>query len=1159
MAQNPEAINEALTGLIQPQTRGRLLARGMARAMIWRDGVVPDGAQEFSSSLTSDLLDLGYGILALALELRDANRARNPNARFNTDEPFRVAAEAIESAVRRGDPENGDQGRHLVVSAAAFHLAGYAARSYSLLPLPALAKNLSSPERALGFLLRRDLPAMREQVIQWHTDQAHSDDAIAARLLDEADNFGPEDAAILALTTLYYQGVGLADTALVTGNAVLFETGIAVIQGVIASASEIGNIPTWWVATLTAHLLRDLWDQSLFVRLPSTFTPPLPARWAELKRDFIAQLGTRKPPHIDLWPSQLAAAARAVDPDDDLVIALPTSAGKTRIAELCILRAMADNKRIIYVTPLRALSAQIERVLAKTFVPLGASVTSLYGASGATMADTKTLASASIVVATPEKLDFAIRQDPTVLNDVGLIVFDEGHMIGVGSREIRYEVLIQRLLRRADASSRRIVCLSAMFNANDPYFKDFGDWLRSDVPGDPVNVQWRPTRQRLATLDWSESSETGRLAFLDDEKPFVPRFLEGKAAKKPRKNSFPNTDVEFCICAANAFARDGHTVLVYSPQKSQIEPVAREFRHMRDQGFLDNVKPPQPEYLAVALAIGREWLGEDHVAVRALEVGVGTHHGALPRPFLNAVEELLDARRLSVVVASPTLAQGIDLACSVLIFRSLKRFEGGQLAPISAAEFSNVVGRSGRAFVDLDGISVLPTFDATKRAGQHQVFEKLIKESQGQRLWSGLARLIFIISYRLASKFQTKQEDFLEYVLNQPDLWEDARLTAKDSEDEEEDIEEGLEAQLSNLDVALFSLIESLDMDVSAVATSLDEVLKNSLWKRTLDRQKEPVQKLERELMRSRAEWLWTSSSAEQRKACFYSGLGRKAGVFLHDRIDSLVEDLVAFQNAVSTDDGDAAAEAAVSFHEKVIEEPFFGVRRLPEKHEEVLAEWLKGTAFAEILEGRSVKDGQRAQIFVQEGIVFRLVWAAEAVRVQAISMGHTRAGELGDGPAFALTYGVSSIPAALLCQIGFSSRVGAMWAARALSAQFIDMNGLRLWLRQNNALLSDPDFWESEDLFRLWNQVSAPTNVELPRPWIHANYTVPVEWKQKKSPIANTQVRIVAGNNRTGTLCATDLTPLGVAQFSFDPHGAALDGSVKADGSIEVSYFGRG
>jgi replicative superfamily II helicase len=185
---------------------------------------------------------------------------------------------------------------------------------------------------------------------------------------------------------------------------------------------------------------------------------------------------------------------------------------------------MADNRRVIYVTPLRALSAQVERILARTFVPLGGTVTSLYGASGATMADTQTLASASIVVATPEKLDFALRQDANVLNDIGLIVFDEGHMIGVGSREIRYEVLIQRLLRRSDAGDRRIVCLSAMFNPADPYFKDFADWLRSDAQGQPVNVQWRPTRQRLATLDWNVHSGAGRLALLDDEKPLCTQI-----------------------------------------------------------------------------------------------------------------------------------------------------------------------------------------------------------------------------------------------------------------------------------------------------------------------------------------------------------------------------------------------------------------------------------------------------------------------------------------------------------------------------------------------------------------------------------------------------------------------------------------------------------
>src|SRR5207244_8030941 len=101
----------------------------------------------------------------------------------------------------------------------------------------------------------------------------------------------------------------------------------------------------------------------------------------------------------------------------------------------------------------------------------------------------------SIVVATPEKLDFAIRQEPSVIDDVGLIVLDEGHMIGLSEREIRYEMLVQRLLRRPDASERRLVCLSAVFSEGDA-FEDFTAWLRSDTPGTAVRSTWRPTRQR---------------------------------------------------------------------------------------------------------------------------------------------------------------------------------------------------------------------------------------------------------------------------------------------------------------------------------------------------------------------------------------------------------------------------------------------------------------------------------------------------------------------------------------------------------------------------------------------------------------------------------------------------------------------------------------
>ena len=1161
MARDPQTLSRVLADLVQPEARGRLLALGLARGMIWRDGVVPEGAPDRlnAKTLTMDLLNFGYGVLALALELRDANRDLPSGERFETSEGFRVAAEAIESAVRRGDATDNDQERHLVISSAAFHLAGYAARSFSLLPLPVLNRRLASHERCLGYLLRRDLSMLRSQIIQWHSDKTHSDDSIAIRLLEENEAFDAEDAAVLALTTLYHQGIGLADSALLIGDPGLFEASVRMLQTVVASAAQIGNIPTWWVATLSLHLIRDLWDQSLQVVLPSGSNVNTPQRWDELRKDLIAQLGTRKPPHIELWPSQIAAARRAIDPNDDLVIALPTSAGKTRIAELCILRALADGKRTVYVTPLRALSAQVERLLARTFVPLGAAVTSLYGSSGATLIDAKTLVSADIVVATPEKLDFALRQDADVLNDVALVVFDEGHMIGLGSREIRYEVLIQRLLRRVDASNRRIVCLSAMFNPDDERFKDFGSWLRSDAPGDFVHVQWRPTRQRFATLNWNSRSNTGMLSFLDGEKPYVPRFVEASEPKKSRKKKFPKDDKELCICAANTFARDGHTVLVYSPQRNQVETLAREFRRMSDQGYLRNVKIPEPQDMSLAKAIGREWLGDGHTAVRALEVGVGTHHGALPRPFLNAIEELLDHRKLSIVVASPTLAQGIDLACSVLIFRSLQRYEGDEWVPISAAEFSNVVGRAGRAFVDLDGIAVLPTFDGRSRSKQHALFSELIQKSRGQRLVSGLALVIWEIAQEVRKKLKVSQDDFVEYILNHHDLWEDPRLVGETAaEEDEENVEPSLDRHIADLDVALFSLIEPLDTRVEQLATTLDEVLKDSLWKRTLAHVSDSKQTLEHSLLRSRGEWVWRNSTLKEREACFFSGLGRKPGLFIYQNLDTLVAVLSTVQAAVNAKDSSTVADATVEFARIVMHEPFFSLRKLPHNWEAALGGWVKGTPFSELLNGRTTRDAQRVQAFIQDGVVFRLVWAAEAARVQAIATDHARQSELEDGPAFTLTYGVPTIPAALLCQMGFPSRTGAVWVTRQLASTFKDVGGLRDWLRQNDGFLNDPEFWESSDHHLLWKQASTPSSPEYPKPWSHKKYRVKVEW-EGLAPQQDGVMRIVAGTDRNATVCSADLVPLGTVQLPFDPHNAALEARLDSTGKLQIKYFGPG
>jgi hypothetical protein len=1157
MAQSPERIRQSLDRYLSRDFRGRLLARGIARGVVWRDGAVPLGGPEFAENLTADLLDFGYTLLALALELRDANNARNSEQPFKTDDAFEVAAEAIESATRRADPRDPDHGRHLVVGAAAFHLAGYSARSYSLLRGLTQNTNLASCERALALLLQRDMLTLRDLIVEWLARTEHSDETVTKRLGDEADGFGSDDAVLLALTATYFRALGLADSALLTGDPPLHDKVIEILKELINKAAIVGNLPHWWVATLTIHIFRDLWGNSLHTRLPMGPRNDLPDKWAQLRLDFILQLAVRRPPHLDLWPSQVEAARRSIDPSDDLVVALPTSAGKTRIAELCILRTLADERRVVYVTPLRALSAQVERLLARTFVPLGAAVSSLYGAIGTSSVDARTLGDADVVVATPEKLDFALRQDTALLEDIGLIVLDEGHMIGLGSREIRYEVLIQRILRREDAGSRRIVCLSAMFNPRDALFGDFAAWIRSDASGDAVHVEWRPTRRRLAQLDWLPADRTARLSFLEGEAAWVQRFFEEQPPLRPRRRPFPATGIEFCIAAADAFARDGHTVLVYSPQRSQIDPLVREFVRLHQQGYVPHVKPPKKAELEVAEAIGREWLGGRHPAVEALRIGIGTHHGALPRPFQGAVEGLLDRKQLAIVVASPTLAQGIDLACSVLMFRSLMRFdpESKKQVPISPAEFANVVGRAGRAYVDLDGIVVLPSFE--KNSGQKAAFAELIERSREQRLVSGLAHLVYELSRRICARLGIDLNDFLEFVLNNGDFWVDVRLAAPEYiEGDDEQAIKSLDEYVADLDVAILSLVDSLDVPLDDLAGVLDEILKDSLWRRTVERiDDRATRSSERATILSRAQWLWNRTTVDERRACFSAGLGERAGTFLFRRLDGLVDLLAGLQVAISVGDLNELQRLIVEFAESVTSDPFFAVRNPPKNWRDVLRKWVCGTAFCEIIEGLSVRHEQRAQAFVQDGVVFRMVWAAEAVRVQAIASSHVRAEQLGDAPMLSMTFGVPSVPAALLCQVGYASRVGAVWVTRQLLATFVDLDGMREWIAKNEAAISARDFWPSDDCRVLWERMVRPPRRESPRRWVRREIVVVPRWMQG-APAAGKLVRLI-GRGRSLIVCGQDLTTLGSVELPFGARDAFLYGRVRRDGQLRIKYFG--
>jgi ATP-dependent helicase YprA (DUF1998 family) len=208
--------------------------------------------------------------------------------------------------------------------------------------------------------------------------------------------------------------------ALERGEQQLIGEAQARLREGLSVAGEMNFVGQWWVHRLALYIVDSLWSSSFHAILPMAGPDGTAVGdWVSLRKLFITSLLCRGRSEIELWPSQIDAAKRVLEYDANLVLSLPTSAGKTRIAELCILACLAAGKRVVFVTPLRALSAQTEVSLRRTFGVLGKSVSSLYGSIGANSSDVDTLKSRDIVVSTPEKLDFALRSDPTLLDDVG--------------------------------------------------------------------------------------------------------------------------------------------------------------------------------------------------------------------------------------------------------------------------------------------------------------------------------------------------------------------------------------------------------------------------------------------------------------------------------------------------------------------------------------------------------------------------------------------------------------------------------------------------------------------------------------------------------------------------------------------------------------------
>ena len=1066
-----ETIDE-LQGFLAEATQdgihGRLLTRGAAWSLMRSEGVLPEDAPALGATIATDLADHGFSLLRAAMALR-----AQAGSTDLTNRAFERAGMAFEALIRNANPQAHRRGFRRTIAAAAYHLAGFSAVAYSLFNEVAEDQNQAPGEVALMRLILRDLGGLRAYVRDWLNDPAHDDAQLAEALTGE--DAETDEVLATVLNTTICRALAYFDFALETGDDGIMEAARSLLITAVSLADNAENVPLWWISNLCRHLIDDLWQHSLHKTLPLDPPDGAAEKYPELRELFVGSLYARKTSEVELWPSQREAARRSTDLTDDLVVALPTSSGKTRVAEIAALMTLSTGRRVLIVTPLRALSAQTERSFRKTFSPLGFSVSSLYGASGVSAGDEDALRSREIVIATPEKLDFALRSDPTLIDDVALIVLDEGHMIGPSEREIRYETLVQRLLRRADAATRRIVCLSAILPSGEE-LDDLTAWIRSDEPGNPVRSDWRPTRQRYGKLEWR--APAARLT-LDRTRnvPFVDNFVVEKPARGREKLAYPRKNSQLTLFAAWKFAAQGKRTLIFSTQANWVESYGKQVVELCKRGYLNSLLDDEAS-IARALEVGKEWLGEDHPAVASLKAGVAIHHGRLPSPFLRELEILLSEGVLKVIVASPTLSQGLNLNAAVLLVPTLYR-SGSR---ISGEEFANVAGRAGRAFVDVEGLIVHVMFDEFD--WRNRDWQQLVSSSKARTLKSGLIQIVAEILDRLAREGVLERDDAWEYLANAREAWkspdEEAALAAElaaaadeeeepdeDNEDAGADDEEAIEEEplselVERLDATVFGLIEALDADRADLPRLLDEALKGSLWARQIVREGDGIEAEHRKVFEARANLIWSTTTPRARIGHFAMGVGLEAGLAIDAMADGLAVELDRADGAAISGDANELAEALAILGERLLAiRPFVPGKPLPANWKTILKQWVSGIDITVI--------GPNNMRVIEDAFMYRLVWALEAIRTRRVSLGWSPDIVAG-GAAASLETGVPQFMMSLLIRAGLPSRRAAIAAVESTNPVFVTPADMRAWLESNEiTALTDAGNWPTPDTAALW------------------------------------------------------------------------------------------
>jgi len=424
---------------------------------------------------------------------------------------------------------------------------------------------------------------------------------------------------------------------------------------------------------------------------------------------------------LELYPPQAESIERGLLDRRNMVVAIPTAAGKTLLAELAMLKAALAGGRSLYIVPLRALASEKHASFRKfRDLKIKAGVS-----SGDFERRDERLGKNQIIVATSEKADSLIRNGASWIRDLSVLVVDEIHLLNSANRGPTLEMTITKLMHLNP--NMQVLGLSATI-ANAV---QLADWLKADL----VQSDWRPVELKEGVICKREL--------------YYPQGKESLT-----------TDGDDLLALVKDTLKKGAQMLIFESSRRNAEATA-----VKLSKTVSNILNVQDEYgnlFEKILATGESETGKK--LARCVKSGAAFHHAGLLSEQRSLVEEGFRSGQIKVISCTPTLAAGLNMPARRVLIRSYKRYEGSRgMVPIPVMEYRQMAGRAGRPALDPYGESFLM---AKNEAELDELMEHYI-HGEPEEIWSKLAMenalRIHILS-TIATGFATNHEELMNFV-----------------------------------------------------------------------------------------------------------------------------------------------------------------------------------------------------------------------------------------------------------------------------------------------------------------------------------------------------------------------------------------------------------